>query len=141
MAFARKEKKSLYIGLQLTSLIDCLSILVIYLLVTTTLGQNTFEIPKGMTLPSATQGAESVPSVVVEVRGQQYVLDGQKVPMNQLTSALKKKFVTIQNTAQQTLLVQADQGSNYGEINPLVVTALSVGFKSINFAVLKESDQ
>jgi biopolymer transport protein ExbD len=142
MAFKRKEKKQLYTGLQLTSLIDCFSILIVYLLMVTSLGQNVVEVPAGMTFPKATQGSEAEPSLIVEVRGTQYSIDGKILSMSSLVSELKRRATSNTSGEQnKSLIIQADQKTQYADINPLITAGLVAGYQQVGFAVLRESDQ
>ncbi len=141
MAFKRIEKKELSAGLQLTSLIDCFSILIIYLLVVTTLGQNTIEVPQGMTLPKATQGSEINPTLVVEVRGNQYTIDGKRLEMESLIGEFKRRISKIDDKESISLVIQADQKARYSDINPLVMAGMTAGFNQVGFSVLRENGQ
>jgi len=141
MAFKRTEKKELSAGLQLTSLIDCFSILIIYLLVVTTLGQNTIDIPKGITLPKATQGSEVNPTLVVEVRGNQYTINGKTLSMDRLVGEFKRQISKIEDKSNISLVIQADQKAQYSDINPLVMAGMTAGFNQVGFSVLRENGQ
>lgn len=138
MAFKRAKAKNLSAGLTLTSLVDCFSILIVYLLMATAFGENLFEIPEGMKLPKAEHSDQSPSDVVVQVRGYQYSINGLTVPLSSLARELKNKATQLGDREDKSLVIQADQSSEFSQINPLVVAGMTAGFNKVQFAVLQE---
>jgi biopolymer transport protein ExbD len=138
MAFKKKKSKGLSAGLTLTSLVDCFSILIVYLLMATAFGENLFEIPKGMNLPKSAHSDQAAADVVVQVRGFNYSIDGLEVPISSLARELKNKASLLGGKENISLVIQADQSSEYSQINPLVIAGMTAGFHKVQFAVLEE---
>lgn len=120
-------------ALTLTSLVDCFTIIVVYLLVTTNFGAEPMAVPKGLQLPKANHSDVLNAGLIVQVRdGKIYVAD-KIVRMDQLSNVLK-----LQKGKFQSMLIQADQKTKYFDLNPVVLSGLSAGFSDIKFAVLQE---
>ncbi len=135
----RKHKKEIGSKQILTPLVDCFAIVLIYLLMATSFGQIEVKIPEGMKLPNATEGITPTGSLVIEVRGQNYLIDGKSVPLPNLSAELKK--IADLNPGKSGLIIQADRQMNYGEINPVVIAGLHAGFSELQFAVINDQEK
>ena len=126
-------------GHNLTSLVDCFAIILIYLLVATSFSEFDVQIPDGMKLPKASKAQAFSESTLVEVRNNQYFVSGKSVALRDLAEVFKGLFQNRKDQSKKgSILIQADQEMNYSEINPVVLAGLSAGFDEIQFAVLKE---
>lgn len=123
----------------LTPLVDCFAIILIYLLMATSFGQIEVKIPEGMKLPKATEGKAPTGTLVIEVKNQSYVINGVSIPLPRLSEELKK--IADSSSAKQALIIQADRGMSYGEINPVVIAGLQAGFSELQFAVVNEQEK
>ena len=141
--FGRKHTEHVEHGHNLTSLVDCFAIILVYLLLATSFGEISMDIPKDMQLPKASEAQSLQSDYMVQVRKNEFIVDGQKVRVDQLAEILKKKADSIQPEEGKTksLVIQADRKMNYGEINPLVMVSLQAGFQELQFAVTKEDDK
>lgn len=133
-----KTKKVLVAGLALTSLVDAFSILVIYLLVSTTSGEmdlNTDHID----LPVVGSSQTLKPAPVVKVAKRGYYFDEKRVSLRLLSVKLKKAFVELdESEKQKPIIIQADKKVGFAKINPLVLIATKAGFNQLRFAVIQE---
>jgi biopolymer transport protein ExbD len=127
-----KTRKDLNSGLTLTSLVDCFSVLVIYLLVATSIGGVEMATPKTMQLPKAAFSDLLQHSTIVRVEANKYFVNNKLVSISELVNALRD--VRNENT---NLVIQADRRLVYSQLNPIVLSGLSAGFEKIQFAVLK----
>jgi len=142
MRFGRQNTRSIHAsGHNLTSLVDCFAIILIYLLFATSFGEVDLEIPKDMQLPKAEKTSALLNSTIIQVRKDGYFIAGQQVPMNELAVTIKNLFETKQkddkDATKNSIVVQADKDMKFGEINPVVLTSLMAGFEEVQFAVLK----
>lgn len=129
-------KRSAVAQLTLTSLVDCFTILIVYLLVATHIGGQEIHMPKGLELPVAqtTQSYETGVTVSY-VRGN-YVIDDKVISLRELTSKLeanpedKKEFLNI----------VADKKAEFEDLNSAVLAGMQAGFKQIRFVVKQEDE-
>lgn len=127
-------------SLTLTSLVDCFTTILVYLLLASSFGTAELQIPNRMALPHAYHSANLEDGIVVVVNNHgQYTIEyghtKSTVPVNQLFEALHQEKSA---TSQNFVVVQADKSTNFSEVNPAVLTALQAGFKQVRFAVLQE---
>lgn len=127
-----KMKKSLSAGLTLTSLVDCFTILVVYLLVATTIGGQEVPVSKGIQLPVAGNSQSSVPDQIIRFENGTYYVKDQAVPMQDLLEFLKAN-----KGESESIIVMADKGSDFAAINPLVLSALQAGYAQVKFAAMQ----
>ena len=137
---ARSDKKKHESSLTLTSLVDCFTTILVYLLLASSFGTAELQIPNRMALPHAYHSANLEDGIVVVVNNHgQYTIEyghtKSTVPVNQLFEALHQEKSA---TSQNFVVVQADKSTNFSEVNPAVLTALQAGFKQVRFAVLQE---
>jgi biopolymer transport protein ExbD len=126
-------------GHNLTSLVDCFAIILIYLLLATSFGQVDLNIPKDMKLPKASEAQALTNPLVIQVRAQNYLLNNRVLTLPQLTEELKKTADGIKaENGSRALVIQADKDLSYAELNPVVQAGLQAGFDELQFAVMKE---
>ncbi len=131
----KNGKKDIVSGVTLTSLVDCFTILVVYLLVTTSMGAEELNVPKGMQLPRSQQSDVLESGVVLNYQNKRFSIDDKPVRMDDLIDALKK---IKDGSSQKALIIQADKSTTYADLNPAVLSGLQAGFEKIRFAVMKE---
>ncbi|MCB0411114.1 MAG: biopolymer transporter ExbD [Bdellovibrionales bacterium] len=138
------SKKELAATLILTSLVDVFSILVIYLMVSTTAGVE-MDVAEGITLPSASNSVVTTETgflVMVSPRGIE--IDKQIVPLDQVMEVLKQHQAALaeQNDPKaKRLVLQADKESDFDAINPVIMAGTQSGFENITFAVLQKEEK
>ncbi len=128
---ANAGQKNILFGLSLTSLIDCFTILVVYLLMTTTIGGKELETPRGLNLPQATHSSALEGDVVLTVIGDKYLLNNKPVSLSDLDDKLKSL-----QAGQEGLIIQADKKTDFSKLNPIINMTLQTGYKKIKFAVI-----
>ena len=133
-----KKHVNMASALVLTSLIDAFVILTSYLLMAASIGLETLEMPKDMQLPQAQKSDILEKGIVIMVHNDQYFLNNEPVPMDQLGEKLlelKKSSPTGETTP---VIIQADKNTNFMKLNPAVLSGLQAGFQQIRFAVKQE---
>ena len=120
-------------SLSLTSLVDGFTILVIYLLVSTSFCTTEIKIPRGMLLPEAGH-SESLDAqgMTIRIQDNKYYLNNTAMNLEQLDIALQRR-----QKKNEAIIVQADKRANYALLNPVVLSGLQAGFSKISFAVLQ----
>jgi biopolymer transport protein ExbD len=121
--------------LTLTSLVDCFTILVAYLLVATTMGGMDVDTERGIQLPTASHSSMPNFTTVVTVNKGIYKLDSRPTRPSDLLVQLKDRAEIAQG---KSLLVQADRTTDFNTLNPIVLAGLQAGYQKIGFAVLQE---
>lgn len=119
----------------LTSLVDCFTILVVYLLVATHMGSEQLDVSKDMQLPAAAHSTELKLGNIVRIENDKYFLNDKKINVDELFDALK---ASLSNS--DSVIIQADKKVDYSKVNPAVLSALQAGFKQVKFAVLQEDE-
>ena len=130
-----RVKKSLSSGLTLTSLVDCFTILVVYLLLATSIGVDELKMNSQIVLPSSRNSEEKSAGVQLQSVNGQYLLDNKPVEYADLYSALKQ--LKEKNDA---IVIIADRKQKYDQLNPLILTSLNAGYSNIRFAVQREEE-
>ncbi|OFZ15941.1 MAG: hypothetical protein A2Z20_10830 [Bdellovibrionales bacterium RBG_16_40_8] len=126
-------KQFFSLSLTLTSLVDGFTILVIYLLVSTTSGTFEMKIPREMILPEATQSELlAAKSITVRVQDNKYFINDRVLNIEQLGIVLRGE-----RKINERIIVQADKRANFSSLNPVVLSGLRAGFSKISFAVLQ----
>jgi biopolymer transport protein ExbD len=127
-------------GSNLTSLVDCFAIILIYLLLATSFGEIDLEIPDGMKLPKASEASALQNPLIITVRAQNYLINNQIFSLPKLTEELKRIADSTQagDNGSKALVIQADKDLSYAELNPVVMAGLQAGFDELQFAVMKE---
>lgn len=123
-------------NLTLTSLVDCFTVLVIYLLVASSMGgSEEMNISKDMQLPKAAFSSELKLGNVVRIENGHYYLNDSEITVDNMLEAMK---TAIQKS--DSIIVQADKNNGYAKVNPVVLSALQAGFKQVKFAVLQKDE-
>ncbi len=130
-------KKEIATTLTLTSLVDCFTVILAYLLVATSFGGEQMDIPKNMALPHAFHSSVLEAGIIVRVDHGQYFLDKHLIALDKLAEALKAEK---DRTHTPYVVIQADKGTNFSQINPAVLSGLQAGFEQVRFAVLQEDE-
>lgn len=143
--FARKPKHEGAHGHNLTSLVDCFAIILVYLLLATTFGDLSVDIEKDIQLPKATEAKALVSDYMVVVKdglsnNPTYMVDKQEVRLDNLAAVLKAKADSMpaEEGKSKSIVIQADKKMSYAKLNPLIMVSLLAGFQEIQFAVLKD---
>lgn len=126
-------------GHNLTSLVDCFAIILVYLLLATSFGEIDLEIPKDMVLPKATKAQSLTQSLIVLVKHDGYQVGDKQFSIQELGPELKR-LADSQDVAPEnkSIVIQSDRQTPWSELNPAVVASLQAGFSEVQFAVLKE---
>ncbi|MCB0361618.1 MAG: biopolymer transporter ExbD [Bdellovibrionales bacterium] len=136
-------------GHNLTSLVDCFAIILVYLLLATSFGEIDLDIPKDMVLPKATEAQSLTHQFILLVRDKSYEIGNRQISPENLTEELKKladsqdeakSTPSQENSDNRSIVIQADRKLSWSELNPAVVASLQAGFSEIQFAVLKEEN-
>lgn len=130
-----RKKKNFNSGLSLTSLVDCFSVLVIYLLVAASVGGVELATPKNMQLPKAAHSDTLAESAIVRLEGGKYFLNNKLVTIEELPEALRKS-----QSQFKSIVIQADRRLEFSQLNPIVLSGLAAGFAKIQFAVAKAGE-
>lgn len=128
----REKNKNLNSGLSLTSLVDCFSVLLIYLLVASTVGGVDLPTPRHMQLPKSSYSDVLAESAVVRIEGEKYFLNNKLVTMDKLIEELRRG-----QTQFKGMVIQADRRLEFSQLNPIVLIGLAAGYSKIQFAVAK----
>jgi biopolymer transport protein ExbD len=145
---AKKGVRQVVSEVSLTSLVDVFTILVVYLLVSTTPGSETLDLDKNINLPAAKHGEFYKSAPVVKILNGEYFLDEQPINIAELPSRLAalnrenppKASEVPGEDARPELIVQADKTTDFSQINPVITSSSHVGFFKIKFAVLNEGN-
>jgi len=129
------KRKAGLAGLTLTSLVDCFTILVAYLLAVTHIGAVEFPVDKNIKLPQASYSLAAKDSAVITLTQGQYLVGKDIVKSKNLASTLEDLKTTKKS---ESLLIQADEKTAYEDLNPIVMAGLQAGFKKIGFAILQK---
>ncbi len=135
-----KSRRILASSLTLTSLVDVFSIIVIYLLVSTSSGQN-LDIKEGVRLPESQSFDATAQGVTVEILNDRVLLEGQSVSLEDLVAQLKIQKANQNQDKNQRILLQADKGMPFDKINPVIAAAMASGFETVSFAVIQKSER
>lgn len=139
LGFTTEKKHAHGGGHNLTSLVDCFAIILIYLLMATSFGQVDLDIPQDMKLPKASEAQALKNPLIIQVRAQNYLLNNRILTLPQLAEELKKTAEGLKaDNGSKALVIQADKNLSYAELNPVVVAGLQAGFDELQFAVMKE---
>lgn len=135
-----KRAKNLVATVILTSLVDAFSILVIYLLVSSSNSGEVLYLSKDMELPQATQVSTLQRNTLVKVEKNRFFIENQEVDSNTLVSELirirREMAEKQQDGFVAKLTVQADRRATYEILNQVVLASSHAGFSEVNFAVL-----
>jgi biopolymer transport protein ExbD len=137
------RKRSMNATLLLTSMVDIMTILVVFLLFDASTQTNNVNID-GINMPKASQ-AEPVPMApVLRFEKGRYFIDDKEIQLSQLPEALKNIRVMLEqkdpkNPAQ--LIVLADRAANFENLNPIMLASSEAGLQKFRFAVIQEESK
>lgn len=135
------KRKSPVAAITLTSLVDAFTIVVIYLLVNSTASEQ-IDIKDEIHLPQASFAMEADVSPIVVFKNNQFYIEDQVVPENQLQARLQilkeqnKGSILSKNEA--AIIVQADEKIDFDKLQPLIVASSYAGIQKVKFAVLQK---
>ncbi len=139
----RVQRKTIVASLLLTSLVDIMSILVIYLIFNSSADPELL-MKAGISLPEATNLNRIKLATVVEVFEDQYFIDNQLIQVEDLAKVfteIKQKSVEENlNLVDETpteIIVKADGGIEFEKLNPILIAGAEVGIEKIKFAALQ----
>ena len=135
-----KGKKSINVGLMLTSLVDAFTLMVIYLIMNSS-DVEQFDLKEGVMIPTAAHSEKLDSSPVVLFKDNGFYIDDQLVANNQLKAALEKlkiKSESLFKGGDSAIVVQADEKVGFEKLQPLLVASSYAGIKQVKFAVLVE---
>ncbi|MGH7726118.1 MAG: ExbD/TolR family protein [Candidatus Eiseniibacteriota bacterium] len=153
----RQNNEAVLARLQLTSLIDIFTVLLLFLLKSLVVGGTVVTPFPGVTLPSSSASEAFKESPVVVITNQQVVVDGEGVcptadvanserlriePIEQALAALRQKSdaLAAKSTARKfegRLIVQADERIPFHILQKVMYTSQTVGFYDITLAVIQ----
>lgn len=133
---AGNSKRSLVSALILTSLVDAFSILVIYLLVTTTGGNEQVKISGKVNLPTAATSDLAGQSLTIRIQNKQFSIDDKVLNLNQVMDYLLAQ--TNSKDAAKSILIEADKSMSFETLSPVLMAAGKAGFVKVQFAVMQE---
>jgi len=146
--------KSVYAELNLTSMVDMLTILVVFLLQTFSASGELLTVQKNITLPEAQNYKDLEQAPIIAVSKDSVTLDGHMVAdatvLNQENTAdwkiveLHDTLVTLKNNYKLLhpsdewkgiVIVQADRGVDFKVIKKVMYSCAMAGYQNVNFAV------
>jgi biopolymer transport protein ExbD len=133
-----QKKKPELAHLTLTSLIDCFTILVAYLLAVTHVGTREIPFDSKIQLPVAQHSGFPSEATVVRYKNGQYTVDEKVIAPRELVRELE---LLREATSVKSLMIQADKETDYESLNPLVLAGLQSGYEKIAFAVMAEDGE
>jgi len=136
-----KNKKSVFEGLMLTSLVDAFSILVIFLLLNFSSSETIIILPTGTELPKAAQNQELQKNTVIKIDESNLYVGEQQVTSDNLIETLINLRKSMNEAAGGVLedfaiTIQADRRIKYSRLNTIVSACAQAGFSDLHFAVL-----
>ncbi len=136
---ASTGKKRIESSLTLTSLVDCFTTILVYLLLASSFGAADLHIPRNMHLPSASNSTNLENGIDVVVNNGRYMIEVGRskriVPVQQLIETLREQK---RSNQKNFIVVEADKNTDFSQINPAVLAGLEAGFKQVRFAVMQK---
>jgi biopolymer transport protein ExbD len=161
LAFVRAGsggKKSTYAELNLTSMVDMLTILVVFLLQTFSASGELLSVQKNIILPEAQNFKDLEQAPIIAVSKESVTLDGRSVAdaseLNAETTAdwkiakLHDDLVTLKNNYKLLhpsdefkgmVIVQADKQVDFKVIKKVMYSCAIAGYQNVNFAVQQKT--
>jgi biopolymer transport protein ExbD len=150
---AKKAGRSVDVALNLTPMIDMFVVLTIFLLMTFSTSGEILFIQKDIELPKATQTEELEQAPVIIIGGGQVVIEGKPVgrmddiaedenfeiaDLSEVLNNLKKQYQQLHpnQTFAGKIIIQGDKTVPFRVLKKVMFTCTSVGYGTINFAVL-----
>ncbi len=150
-------KKNTYAELNLTSMVDMLTILVVFLLQTFSASGELLTVQKNIVLPEASNFNELAQAPIVAVSRDSVTLDGRPVASKdeldrdttdwKLTD-LHDQLVTLKNNYRLlhpsdpfdgTIIVQADRNVDFKTVKKVMYSCAVAGYQNVNFAVQQKA--
>ena len=147
-------KKSGYAELNLTSMVDMLTILVVFLLQTFSASGELISTSKNIVLPEATNFKDLERAEIISISKDSVTLQGRPVAdaaelnkentvdwkitdLHDTLVTLKNNYKLLHPSAEfpGTVIVQADKGVDFKVIKKVLYTCGVAGYKNVNFAV------
>jgi biopolymer transport protein ExbD len=119
---------------QISPLIDVIFLLLIFYAVTTqfvTDERLKLDLPEAKTAEEVGRTREERPPMVKVAKDGSVWIDDQEVPEDELEARIED---LISSRPEQTLILQGDEGADYGVVVKILDTARSVGAKSIQMS-------
>ncbi len=151
-------KKSTYAELNITSMVDMLMILTVFLLMTFSASGELLTVQKNITLPEAQNWKDLEQAPIIAVSKDSVTLDGRMVAdasvLNQENTAdwkiveLHDTLVTLKNNYKLLhpsdewkgiVIVQADKGVDFKVIKKVMYSCAMAGYQNVNFAVQQKA--
>jgi biopolymer transport protein ExbD len=151
-------KKSTYAELNLTSMVDMLTILTVFLLMTFSASGELLQVQKNIVLPEAQNWKDLEQAPIIAVSKDSVTLDGHMVAdatvLNQENTAdwkiveLHDLLVTLRNNYKLLhpsddwkgiVIVQADKGVDFKVIKKVMYSCSIAGYQNVNFAVQQKA--
>lgn len=151
-------KKSTYAELNITSMVDMLMILTVFLLMTFSASGELLQVQKNITLPEAQNYRDLEQAPIIAVSKDSVTLDGHMVAdatvLNQENTAdwkiveLHDTLVTLKNNYKLLhpsdewkgiVIVQADKGVDFKVIKKVMYSCSLAGYQNVNFAVQQKA--
>lgn len=138
----QRFKKNIAQTLMLTSLVDAFSILVVYLLMSYSSSGEIMYISKDMVLPTATEAETLDRQIIIKFEEGSYYIEDLKVTKDELFPTLlkmktefKEKYPEL-DVEGNKIIIQADKGEKFIDLNWIIHASAQAGFEEIKFAVL-----
>jgi biopolymer transport protein ExbD len=151
-------RKSTYAELNITSMVDMLMILTVFLLMTFSASGELLSVQKNIILPEAQNWRDLEQAPIIAVSKDSVTLDGRMVAdatvLNQDNTAdwkiveLHDTLVTLKNNYKLLhpsdewkgmVIVQADRGVDFKVIKKVMYSCSMAGYQNVNFAVQQKS--
>ncbi len=136
------KNKNLVQSVMLTSLVDAFSILVVYLLMSYSSSGEIMYMSKDMVLPDATQSEVLNRQIIIKFDQGQYYIENEIVEKKDLFARLlkmktefKEKYPELDS--ENKVIIQADKGEKFLDLNTIIHASAQAGFEEIKFAVIK----
>src|SRR3954471_8273851 len=150
--------KTLYAELNLTSMVDMLTILVVFLLQTFSASGELLTVQKNITLPEAQNYKDLEQAPIIAVSKDSVTLDGRMVANAEQLNAentadwkitdLHDQLVTLKNNYKLLhpsenfagmVIVQADRGVDFKVVKKVMYSCSVAGYQNVNFAVQQKA--
>jgi biopolymer transport protein ExbD len=151
-------KKSVYAELNITSMVDMLMILTVFLLMTFSASGELLSVQKNIILPEAQNFRDLEQAPIIAVSKDSVTLNGRMVAdatvLNQDNTAdwkiveLHDEMVTLKNNYKLLhpsdewkgmVIVQADKGVDFKVVKKVMYSCAMAGYQNVNFAVQQKS--
>lgn len=130
-----KKKRSMAIPLILTSLVDAFCMIMVYLMLATNM-DSSVEVSPGVELPSAQRAEQIQESPVVTIWKSEYFFESQKLSFEQLKAKLHSRKDLFHQ--KKKAIVEADHGTPYAKIEPVMALMSELEVESIQLAVVTQ---